>query len=73
MQGKMLPGSIRELRKRFSPTAQPNLSKTHDGIPQNFASRKGVTKLHIAINMYQNMNSCPKRMQAYEDKTTYVE
>jgi hypothetical protein len=25
----------------FTPTAHPNLLKTHDGTPQNFASREG--------------------------------
>jgi hypothetical protein len=46
----------------FSPAAHPNLSKTHDGTPQNFASWKGGTKLYMAINMYLHINSCPIRM-----------
>jgi hypothetical protein len=29
-------------RNLFSPAAHPNLSKTHDGTPQNVASKKGV-------------------------------
>jgi hypothetical protein len=39
-------------RHLFSPAAHPNLSRTHDGTPQNFASRKRGTKLYMAINMY---------------------
>jgi hypothetical protein len=39
-------------RNLSSPAAHPNLSKTHDGTPQNVASRKGGTKLYMAINMY---------------------
>jgi hypothetical protein len=50
----------------FSPTAHPNLPKTHDGIPQNFASQKGDTKLYIATNMYLHINPCP---MAYGNKT----
>lgn len=38
--------------KLFPHVAYPNLSKTHDGAPQNFASRKGGMKLFTAINMY---------------------
>jgi hypothetical protein len=53
-------------RKLFSPVAHPNLSKTHDGTPQNFASRKGGTKLYMAINMYLHTNPCPIGVQAYE-------
>jgi hypothetical protein len=56
----------------FSPAVRPNLSKTHDGTPQNFASQKGSTKLCMAINMYLHIKPCPKRMQAYENKTTHV-
>jgi hypothetical protein len=33
-------------RDLFSPAAHPDLSKRHDGTPQNVASRKGGTKLH---------------------------
>jgi hypothetical protein len=47
----------------------PNLPKILDGTPQNFASRKGGTKLYMAINMYLHINLCPVRMQAYENKT----
>jgi hypothetical protein len=39
-------------RNCFSPAAHHYLSKTHDGTPQNFASRKVGTKLYMAINMY---------------------
>jgi hypothetical protein len=46
------------------------ICQTHDGTPQNFASRKGGTKLYTAINIYIST-----RMQAYENKTlhTHVE
>jgi hypothetical protein len=54
----------------FSPVAHHKLSKTHDGTPQNFASRKGGTKLYLAINMYLHINPCPIRMQAYEKHNT---
>jgi hypothetical protein len=37
-------------RSLFSPVAHPNLSNTHDGTPQNVASRKGGTKLYMATN-----------------------
>jgi hypothetical protein len=57
------------LRKLFSSAAHPNLSKTRDGTPQNFASRKEGTKLYMAIHMYLHINPCPIRMQAYENKT----
>jgi hypothetical protein len=33
-------------RNHYSPAAHPNLSKTHDGTPQNFASRKGQGMLN---------------------------
>jgi hypothetical protein len=59
-------------RKISSSVAHPNLSKTHDGTPQNFASRKEVTKLYVAINMYLHIGPCPIRMQAYENKTKHV-
>jgi hypothetical protein len=59
-----------EVRKilNFSPAAQ-HVSDTHDDTPQNFASRKGGTKLHMAINMYLHINPRPVRIQAYENKT----
>jgi hypothetical protein len=53
----------------FQPAAHPNLSKTHDGTPENFASRNGSTKLYMYINMYLQNNTCPTRMQAYQNKT----
>jgi hypothetical protein len=56
-------------RKLFPPAAHSNLSKTRDGTPQNFASRKGSTKLYMAITMYLHINPCPIRMQAYGNKT----
>jgi hypothetical protein len=59
-------------RKLISPAAHPNLSKTHDGTPQNVASRKRGTKLYMAINMYLQINPCPVRMQAYENKTLHM-
>jgi hypothetical protein len=59
-------------RNLFPPTAHPDLSKTHDGTPQNVASRKGGTKLYMAINMYLHINPCPIRMQAYENKTLHM-
>jgi hypothetical protein len=36
--------------------------------PQNVASRKGGTKLYMAINMYLHFNTCPIKMQVYEKK-----
>jgi hypothetical protein len=54
-----------------SPTAHPDLSKTRHGTPQN-ASQKGGTKLYVAINMYLRINTCPIRMQAYENKTLHM-
>jgi hypothetical protein len=56
-------------RNLFSPAAHRNLSKTHGGTPQNFASPKGGTKLYMTINMYLHINPCPIRMQAYKSKT----
>jgi hypothetical protein len=53
-------------RNQFPPAAHPNLSKTHDGIPHNFTSGKGGTKLYMAINMYLHTSICPIRMQAYK-------
>jgi hypothetical protein len=50
----------------FSPVVHPNLSKTHDGTPQNVASRTADAKLYMAMNMYQHTNTCPIRMQAYK-------
>jgi hypothetical protein len=52
--------------------AHPNSSKTHDGTPQNFASRKGDRKLYMAININLYINTCPIRMQAYENKTLHM-
>jgi hypothetical protein len=49
--------------------AYPNLSKMHDGTPQNVASRKGGTKLYMVINIYLHINPGPIRMQTYENKT----
>jgi hypothetical protein len=43
--------------------------QTHDGTPQNVASRKGGTKLYMIINTCQHINTCPTRMQAYGNKT----
>jgi hypothetical protein len=56
-------------RNIFSLAAHPNLSETHDGTPQNFASLKGDTKLYIAINMYLHISSWPISVQACENKT----
>jgi hypothetical protein len=56
-------------RNRFSPAAHPNLPKTHDGTPQNVASRRGDMKQNIGINVCLHINPCPIRMQAYENKT----
>jgi hypothetical protein len=53
----------------FSPATHPNLPKTHDGTPQNIASQKRGTKLHMVLNMYVDINPCSIRMQAYENKT----
>jgi hypothetical protein len=47
--------------------------QTHDGTPQNFASRKGGTKLYMAINIYLYTNPCPISVQAYKKNITYVE
>jgi hypothetical protein len=33
---------------------------------------KGGMKLYMAINMYLNINTCPIRMQAYENKTLHM-
>jgi hypothetical protein len=58
----------------FSPAADPNLSKTHDGTPLNFRlTKSGYKTIYMTINMYLHTNSCPIRMQAYENKTTHVE
>jgi hypothetical protein len=59
-------------RKRFSPAAHPDLSKAHDGTPQNVASRKEGTEVYMAINMYLHINICPKRMHTYEKKRLHV-
>jgi hypothetical protein len=59
-------------RNLFSPAAHPNLSKTRDGTPHNVASRKGGTKLYMAINMYLHINTSPIRTQAYENKTLHM-
>jgi hypothetical protein len=56
----------------FSPAAHPDLSNTHDGTPQNVASRKGGTKLYMTINMYLHINIRPIRIQAYENKTLHM-
>jgi hypothetical protein len=56
-------------RKLSSPLAHPNLSRTHDGTPQNLTSRKGGSKLYMAINMYLHINPYPLNVQAYENKT----
>jgi hypothetical protein len=56
-------------RSLFSLAAHPNLSKIHDGTPQNFASRKGGTKLCMAINMCLHINPCPFRVQTYKNRT----
>jgi hypothetical protein len=53
----------------FLNAAHPDLSKTHDGMLQNVASRKGGTKLYMTINTYLHINTCRIRMQAYENKT----
>jgi hypothetical protein len=60
------------LRNLFSPAARPNLSKTHEGTPQNVAPRKWGTKLYMAINMYLHINSYPISVQAYENKTFHM-
>jgi hypothetical protein len=52
--------------------AHSNSSKTHNGTPQNVASRKGSTKLYMAINMYVHIATCPIRMQAYEHKILHM-
>jgi hypothetical protein len=67
-----VPDTVEVLRKRFSPAAHPNLSDTHDGTPQSFASRKGGTKLYMTINMYLHIDPCPIRMQAYRNKTYHM-
>jgi hypothetical protein len=56
-------------RKLVSPATHPNLLKPYDSTPQNFASQKVGTKLHVSINMYLHINPCPIRMQAYETDT----
>jgi hypothetical protein len=57
------------IRNLFSPAAHPNLLKTHDGTPQNFALQKRGTKLYKAINTYLQKKFLPYKMQAYENKT----
>jgi hypothetical protein len=52
--------------------AHHDLSKTHDGTPQNVASQKGVMKLYMAINMYLYIKTCSIRMQAYENKILHM-
>jgi hypothetical protein len=59
-------------RKHFPPAAHPHLSKTHDGTPKNFTSRKVGTKLQMVINMYLDINPCPTRMHAFENKTQHM-
>jgi hypothetical protein len=59
-------------RKLFSPAEHPNLSKTRDGTPQSFASRKGGTKLHMAINVYLHTNNCSIRRQVHGNKTLHI-
>jgi hypothetical protein len=48
------------------------ICQTHDGTPHNVASRKGGTKLYMAINMYLHINICPVRIQAYENKKLHM-
>jgi hypothetical protein len=43
---------ILHYRVVFRNLFHPDLSKTHDGTPQIVASRKGCTKLYMAISMY---------------------
>jgi hypothetical protein len=65
----------------FPPAAHPDMSKTHDGRLQNFASRKGGKKLYMTINTKRDkeniymtinidlhMNPCPAIVKAYEKK-----
>jgi hypothetical protein len=59
------------LHNLFSLVTYPDLSKTHDGTPQNVASRKRVRN-YVAINMYLRINTCLIRMQAYENKTLHM-
>jgi hypothetical protein len=56
----------------FSPAANPDLSKTHDGTQQNVASRKGSTKLYMNINKYLHITACSVRMQAYGNETLHA-
>jgi hypothetical protein len=46
--------------------------QTHNGIPQNFTSRKRAIELFMAINMYLHINSCPIKRQAHENKTLHM-
>jgi hypothetical protein len=54
-----LPGIYRSVfRKLPSPAAHPNLSKTHDGTPQNFASQKGGYETihgHKYVSTYKSL------------------
>jgi hypothetical protein len=52
--------------------AHPDLSKTHGSTPQNSASLNSGMKISMAIHMYLNINTCPLRMQAYENKTLHT-
>jgi hypothetical protein len=36
----------------YRPAAAPNLSKTRDGIPQGFTSRRESMKIYVAIKIY---------------------
>jgi hypothetical protein len=56
------PGTI--VPQTFIHPRHTLICQTHDGTPQNIASRKGGTKLYEAINMYLSI-----RILAYENKT----
>jgi hypothetical protein len=44
----------------------------HDGTPQNFASRNGDTKSYMTMNVNLHINTCPTRVQAYENKILHM-
>jgi hypothetical protein len=60
------------LPRHFSPVAHLDFSKIHDSTPQNFVLQKGSMKQYMAINMHLHINTCPIRMQTYENKTLHM-
>jgi hypothetical protein len=58
-----------DFRNIFATPAHLDLSITHEGTLENFASPIWGAKLYMAISMHLHANSCPTPMQATESKT----